>query len=253
MITIENIISTLKSKEKKIKDIKQEVYNNLTGGEQGVLFNDGGEQLDIISLGKEVERLIRDELKKGDESRIRKTGKGYKNAPIKRTPGDPITQIDKAFEGAAGETAVISELLFREFNANRMMVDKGIDVVASKDNVYRYIQVKTSYIKDDGRIIWSIKKERFDVNIQNALKYILVARVKERPSYFDPHESIDRCLFFILSDDDIKRGIAEKWIQEGVDNISIKVKFHPHSGEPIFYNGDKEVGAGYFLNSFNRV
>ncbi len=253
MITIEDVLSVLKSREKKIKDIKQEVYSNLTSGELGGLFDNSGESLDVVTLGKEVERLIREELRRGDESRVRKTGKGYKSAPVKRTPGDPIVQIDKAFEGAAGETAVISELLFREFNANRMMVDKGIDVVASKDNVYRYIQVKTSYIKDGGRIIWTIKKERFDVNIQKALKYILVARVKERPSYFDAQDSIDRCLFFILSDDDIKRGIAEKWIQEGVDNISIKVKFHPHSGAPIFYNGNDEQSARYFLNSFERV
>jgi hypothetical protein len=52
--------------------------------------------------------------------------------------------------GSGGEQAVISELLFNGFNAANMMVDDGIDVVASKRNTYYHIQVKTSNVRGDG-------------------------------------------------------------------------------------------------------
>jgi hypothetical protein len=66
--------------------------------------------------------------------------KGWYRVKVERAPTaaaqiDP-PQTDKAFTGKAGEYAVMSELLFWEFNASVMAVDDGIDVVASKDNKY---------------------------------------------------------------------------------------------------------------------
>jgi hypothetical protein len=157
-----------------------------------------------------------------------------------------VPRTDKLYEGAAGEMAVISELLFREYNANRMTVDKGIDVVAVKDNVYRYIQVKTSYIRQDNKINWQIDKERFDVHITNQLRYVLIAR-------YNDNKKVPRNMFFVLTSNDIDRGAKEGWIKEGDERISIKVKFHPQSGLPIFYDDNKEVNAEYYLNNFDLV
>jgi phage host-nuclease inhibitor protein Gam len=220
-------------------EIKKTIRENLEG--QETLFD---------NFDKQIETLIRQELKKDKESLITKTQKNtYKLKPTKPSPEDPTKQIDKLFEGAAGEAAVIAELLFHEFNANRMMVDKGIDVVATKDNVYRYIQVKTSNIKE-GRIHWQIKQERFDAYVVNNLRYILVARYEEKFKY--KNESVTRSMFFVLSSNDIDRGINQGWINKGIESLSIKVKFDTQTGAPKFYN-DKEADATYYLNNFDLV
>lgn len=118
-----------------------------------------------------------------------------------------------------------------------MMVDKGIDIVASKDNVYYYIQVKTSNI-NNGRINWQIKQERFDAYVVNQLRYIFVARYEEKFKY--KNEPVVRNMFFTLSSKDIDRGRQEGWISEGINTLSIKVKFDTQTGAPKFYD-NKEV------------
>lgn len=238
-ITIEQIVSVFKNAKdtKKMADIKKAVCAEF--GEEMSLFD---------NIDKEIEKAVRQELKRGDESLIVRTKNGkYKRRPTTAPPPPPPTQIDKTFEGAAGETAVISELLFREYNANRMMVDKGIDIVASKDNVYYYIQVKTSNI-NNGRINWQIKQERFDAYVVNQLRYIFVARYEEKFKY--KNEPVVRSMFFTLSSKDIDRGRQEGWISEGINTLSIKVKFDTQTGAPKFYD-NKEVDATYFLNNFN--
>lgn len=239
-ITIEQIISVFKNAKdtKKMAEIKKAV------------IADNQDSLSLFdNLDKQIESTIRQELKRGDESLIVRTKDGkYKRRPTTAPPKE-TQAIDKMFEGAAGETAVISELLFREFNANRMMVDKGIDIVATKDNVYRYIQVKTSNVKD-GRVYWQVKQERFDAHVVNQLRYILVARYEERFKY--KNEPITRSMFFVLSSNDIDRGKKEGWINEGTEFLSIKVKFDTQTGAPKFYN-DREVDATYYLNNFDLV
>lgn len=238
-ITIEQIVSVFKNAKdtKKMAEIKKAVCAEF--GEEMSLFD---------NIDKEIEKAVRTELKRGDESLIVRTKDGkYKRRPTTAPPKE-TQAIDKMFEGAAGETAVISELLFREFNANRMMVDKGIDIVATKDNVYRYIQVKTSNVKD-GRVYWQIKQERFDAHVVNQLRYILVARYEETFKY--KNEPVARNMFFVLSSDDIDRGKRGGWINEGAEFLSIKVRFDAQTG-PKFYN-EKEEPATYYLNNFDRI
>ncbi len=66
--------------------------------------------------------------------------------------------VTTQYTGKAGEAAVISEMLFYGFNASAMTVDDGIDVVASKNNKYYHIQVKTANPSTAGGYGFSIKK-----------------------------------------------------------------------------------------------
>ena len=239
-ITIEQIVSVFKNAKdlKRMSEIKKAVYEII--GDIGLFDNPD----------KQIESLVRCELKRGDESLLLRTKDGKYKRRTAATPPKDTKSIDKLFEGAAGETAVISELLFREFNANRMMVDKGIDIVATKDNVYRYIQVKTSSVKSDGRVYWQIKQERFDAYVVNQLRYILVARYEERFKYKD--EPVIRNMFFVLTSNDIDRGKKQGWINDGAEFLSIKVRFDTLTG-PKFYNDSNETDATYFLNNFDLV
>lgn len=60
--------------------------------------------------------------------------------PNRKAPIDATCPIDTNYIGKAGECAVLSELMFRGYNANVMLIDEGIDIIAEKNNVYYYIQ-----------------------------------------------------------------------------------------------------------------
>lgn len=88
----------------------------------------------------------------------------------------PAPQTGKAFTGKAGEYAVMSELLFWEFNASVMAVDDGIDLVASKNNKYFHVQVKTAAEQDGGRFIFTIKHTSFKEHDTATMFYVFVLR-----------------------------------------------------------------------------
>jgi len=89
------------------------------------------------------------------------------------TPQKP--KKDNLFVGKAGECAVMSELLFRGYNVNQMMVDDGVDIVASMKNIFYYIQVKTTHTDSNNKIYSAIKTDRFDSQIGNQIRYIIVS------------------------------------------------------------------------------
>ena len=95
----------------------------------------------------------------------------------------PAPQPGKAFLGKAGEYAVMSELLFWEFNASIMTVDDGIDIVASKNNKFFYIQVKAATRQDNGKYIFTINKDSFKrYNTANVF-YVFVLRENIQNDY----------------------------------------------------------------------
>lgn len=106
--------------------------------------------------------------------------RGWYRAKIEHTPTaaaqiDP-PKTDKAFTGKAGEYAVMSELLFWEFNASVMAVDDGIDVVASKNNKYFHVQVKTATEQDGGKFTFTIKYNSFKEHDSATMFYVFVLR-----------------------------------------------------------------------------
>lgn len=106
--------------------------------------------------------------------------RGWYRVKIEKTP-TAAAQIappdtDKAFTGKAGEYAVMSELLFWEFNASVMAVDDGIDVIASKGNKYFHIQVKTAAEQVAGRFTFTIKHSSFKQYDSTAMFYVFVLR-----------------------------------------------------------------------------
>ena len=85
-------------------------------------------------------------------------------------------QPSKNFLGKAGEYAVMSELLFWEFNVSSMIVDDGIDLVASKDNKFFHIQVKTSSCPKDNVWRFTISKASFMRYNSGNVFYVFVLR-----------------------------------------------------------------------------
>lgn len=88
--------------------------------------------------------------------------------------------VSNGYMGKAGEHAVMSELLFWGFNASLMAVDTGIDIVASKDNLYFHLQVKASSPRADGKFGFSVKSSAFEANNRSSTYYVFVMRYPNR-------------------------------------------------------------------------
>lgn len=97
-----------------------------------------------------------------------------KTPPVVETIEKPHT--NRAFLGKAGEHAAMAELLFWGFNASIMTVDDGIDIVASKDNKFFHMQVKTATLQEDGRYCFSISSTSFKRHDTANVFYIFVLR-----------------------------------------------------------------------------
>lgn len=232
-VTIELIVSLFKnySDKKRLKDIKQGVVN--------LVYPDvlmvSTEDTDAIS--SEVDRLLKEDKKAENESYLEYKNGYYKKRRNRRIATGDELRLPTQYIGTAGECAVMSELMFRGYNANRMMIDEGVDIVATKDNTYYYIQVKTASVDANGRVYCQIPRYRFDQYIDNQIRYIIVARTKDSNIYFvfDPRE--------------IDRGVFGRYINATDDTIYIKIKFNPRSGAPYLYD-DKEQDVSYNMNNF---
>ncbi len=145
--------------------------------------------------------------------------------------------IGKTMLGKAGECAVMSELLYNGYNANTMMVDDGVDIVASKNNLFYFIQVKTS-ILNNNRLQVHIKKDRFDAFIASQIRYVVVARFQ--------HGN----LFFIFSNSDIERFIFNNTVSVG-SSINIKIRIDQNTKRPMLHNNSREEDISFFQNKWD--
>lgn len=146
------------------------------------------------------------------------------------------------FVGKAGECAVMSELLFRGYNVNSMLVDDGVDIVASKNNMFYLIQVKTSNLEDKGVIRFSIRTERFETFMGYNIRYILVARCVL--------SNIETNMYFIFNNSDIQRFISEKLVLQTTNGLNIKIRFDSLEKTPFLYHDGKESNIGFYMNNF---
>jgi hypothetical protein len=231
-LTIEDIVGLFKnySDAKRLKDIKDAVKEKY-----------GISPEDADSIEKVITQLLKEDKALGNQSNLTYTKGKYKKRKGKSAPKSfdyllPSTD----YVGRAGECAVMSELMFRGYNANRMMIDEGVDIIAVKNNMYYYVQVKTTTIKE-GKIYCQINVDRYDEYIGKQIRYIIVARYKDADT--------QKNMFFTFSSEDIEKGIYGRYIKRGDTSVSIKIKFNEKTGEPELYD-EKECSIGWNLNRF---
>lgn len=145
---------------------------------------------------------------------------------------NPVS-VETLYMGTAGEMAVCSELLFREYNVSRMSVDDGIDIVAMKNNKTYYIQVKTVQVKSESFSV-QIRTKSYEKYNSNDCYYVIVARGQSTT-------------YIVSTADDIRRLIANKAISKG--ERSINIRFTQCMGS-LFVGSDN---IDYMIGSFNRI
>lgn len=175
-----------------------------------------------------------------DGARKGQVKRGWYRVKIERqiAPADNIEPpaTEKAYLGKAGELAVMSELLFWGYNASAMLVDSGIDLVASKDGKYFHLQVKTS-TENDGKYYFTIKNSSFQNNHNSSTFYVFVLRRKLS------------CEFVIIPSSYIQALIAGGKIGTGSNMaVSITVDDKRHK---YMLNGSVDVGI--YVGNFGGI
>ena len=207
--------------------------------------------LNADELSAKLSNRLSYEFKKGKDSRFskikNKTG-GYKRGIYKakakrKSSSNPVSiKMPDApstnFIGSAGEHAVLSELLFRGFNAATMTVDEGIDVVASKDNRYFHIQVKTASEKNCG-FGFNIKRHIFDNNDVSSTFYVLLCR-----RYMSSHFQND---FVVLASSVVSNYINSKIIK---DTVSLSLRIKIVDGKFLLNNSED---ISHYVNNFDQI
>ena len=152
---------------------------------------------------------------------------------IKMTPTVPAL-----YTGKAGEYAVLAELLFHEFNASLMSVDQGIDIVASKNEDFFYIQVKTANYKN-GHFFASINSKQFERYNNKDTFYIFVLRYLFRGKMANG--------FLIFKSSDIERFKEMDVIKSG-PTLSLTITV---GDEKMILNGKENVS--FFFDRFQYI
>lgn len=196
--------------------------------------------IDLNRLPGKVSSALAGAVKKKDDrfSKLKNRQGGFKrgmyrlkrrvkmNKPVQLEMPIVTTQ----YTGSAGEHAVLGELLFWGFNASSMAVDDGIDVVASKDNKYFHIQVKTANPSKKGSYQFNISRDRFDVKHGNSMFYVFVMRRSINSRHVND--------FAIMPSSEIKRLIDSERIKAG-SKLNVRIEKGPN--EPYMMNNSENV------------
>lgn len=165
---------------------------------------------------------------------------GHKQQPIIVVPPPPIPP-SPLYIGKSGEYSVMSELLLRGFNANSMTVDDGLDIVASKDNVIYYYQVKTTRLGLNGRALLPVIKRRsYEKYVQSNTRYVACVLVKGR-------FGCDERIYVVFNNDDIDRFKHNQTVKDDGNKIRIKLRFE---NDRIYAYDEKEEDVTYYRNHF---
>ncbi len=149
-------------------------------------------------------------------------------------------RVTSSYTGKAGEFAVLSELLFFGFNASYMAVDDGIDVIASKENKYFHIQVKTANISDSGKYSFTLNQRAYDAKDASTTFYILVLRGFTGHSYNNN--------FLIFPNNEVRRLVESGIVQKG-DKLSFRIE-KDRNGK---YMLNARENVSWALNRFNII
>ena len=241
---LENIFVTSSIKKKR-KDIVAFYINHFNIG----LFGDNeleGTAITEDDIKKRVDSVLKED-KNCTVPYLRFSNSYYYRAKRKSGPIDSSpSNIDSNYMGKGGECVVMGELLFHGYNVNNMMVDEGIDLVASKNNVFFYIQVKTKNVEQKNIFYFQIKQDRFDTFVGTQIRYILVARC-----LFNGEE---RNMFFVFANNDIQRFMHNGVIPrpaESSNNLSIKIEFDQRTGKAYMYDSKNREDVSFYMNNFN--
>ncbi len=150
------------------------------------------------------------------------------------------SELEGGYTGKAGEHAVLSELLFRGYNASLMEVDVGIDILATKKNEVFNIQVKTRNIsKRHEAFFFNLRIASFERHNAGRTFYIFILRQNKKLDYL------------ILPLHELERCIEEEFIHTVGNGKLYRVTVKRRQSK--IYIGRRENDVSYYLNRWDII
>ncbi len=200
-------------------------------------------------------QLVVDTNSKGELSRFKKTGPSVfaindkiveieedsrPDRIIEELEIEEEKEVEGGYIGKAGEHAVLSELLFRGYNAALMSVDVGVDIMASKNNETFSIQVKTRNIsKKHDAFHFNLRIVSFERHNTGRTFYIFILREKGKLDYL------------ILPLNEIEKSIDEEFIHVVGKGKLYRITIKNRAGK--IYLGRRENDVSYYLNRWDII
>jgi hypothetical protein len=203
-----------------------------------------GETKESLStkLGSYLARSVKS--KTPDYSKVKNSKGGYTRGVYRIRPQKAfdltpkeMPKVSTSFTGSAGEFAVLSELLFRGYNASKMTVDDGIDVVASREEKYFHIQVKTANSTDGKPFQAAIREKAF--RHSTSVFYIIVLRTPTALGFLNKYA--------IFPSSDIRRLITQGVLKDG-SSISLRISIE---NQKYLLNG--AIDISHHMNDFDSI
>ena len=133
---------------------------------------------------------------------------------------------------------VVSELLFRGYNASIMDGDEGLDIVATKGERLYNIQVKTSNENKFNNYVFGLRVTSFEKHNRNNTFYVFVLKGGETR-------------FLILPYFEIQKNIDQQNIR--VIDKGQRYRVNMSIRDDKLYLGNRDNEMSYFINNWNLI
>lgn len=149
-------------------------------------------------------------------------------------------EVEGGYIGKAGEHAVLSELLFRGYNAALMAVDIGVDILATKGSETFHIQVKTRNIsKRHDAFHFNLRIVSFERHNAGKTFYIFVLRENRKPDYL------------ILPLHEVEKAIEQEFVHVVGKGKLYRITITKREGK--IYLGRRDNEVSYYLNRWDII
>jgi len=149
-------------------------------------------------------------------------------------------EVEGGYIGKAGEHAVLSELLFRGYDAALMAVDIGVDILATKNSETFHLQVKTRNISQrHDAFHFNVRIAAFERHQTGKTFYIFILREKRTLDYV------------ILPLPEIEKAIKKELVHVVGKGKLYRVTITRRRGR--VYLGKQENDVTYYLNRWEII
>jgi hypothetical protein len=124
-----------------------------------------------------------------------------------------------------------------------MSVDEGIDITASKNDKFFYIQVKSTNF-DNSVISVSIRPNRFINNSSADIYYIIVFRYT--------YKSVNTNRYIVIQNKLLEHYVLSGEISQK-DSKSVNIRIKQKDGHLYLYHGNKEAQIDHWLDNFDLI
>lgn len=159
---------------------------------------------------------------------------------LEEVESEAEAEAEGGYVGKAGEHAVLSELLFRGYNAALMSVDTGMDILATKENEVFNIQVKTRNVsKTHNAFFFNIRIASFERHNAGRTFYVFVLREAGKLDHL------------ILPLHEVEKAIEQEFVHVVGEGKLYRITITRRQDK--IYLGRRENDVSYYLNRWEVI